>query len=445
MSRYIIDECEPLYLKLTGCQYERNSSTQGAMGPIGPPGPIGPTGPAGGPQGPTGIQGPTGSQGETGPCCPGSTGPTGAQGPQGPQGARGATGIGGVVGYYGSFYDISSHIIDEETALPIQLNRTLEANGISIINDLSGNPTIALIDNTAVYNIQFSAQLFKEASNRTNVYIWPRVNGIDVSESNTGFDLEGGSSDPLYVAAWNFVFTLNAGDELQMMIYNDSKNEKIELRARDPSGGTTLPVPYGPAVPSMILTVTQVMNTQIGPQGPTGPAGPAGGPQGPTGPAGATGVLNPYYASFYSSTNQTPTGLLVTPVPITYSARSIGNINPVGAYPTSQISIPSTSVYKLLFSAQCDSTNQSHYLEIWPVVNGISVPDTNTRIRIPADTETCLTVEYFLQLNTGDIFQLYMRGDNTNARLLAVPAVLTTTPVTPAIPSIILDISQITL
>jgi hypothetical protein len=196
----------------------------------------------------------------------------------------------------------------------------------------------------------------------------------------------------------------------------------------------------------MILTVTQVMNTQIGPQGPTGPAGPAGGPTGPTGPRGPTGVFLPYYASYYSSTIQTPTGLLATPVPITFDARSIGNINPVGVYPTSQFTIPVSSVYKILFSAQCDNTNnQSHYLEIWPVVNGFSIPDSNTRIAIPGTTETCLTVEYILQMNAGDIIQLYMVGNDTSARLLAVPAVLTTSPVTPAIPSIIMNISQITL
>jgi hypothetical protein len=59
-----------------------------------------------------------------------------------------------------------------------------------------------------------------------------------------------------------------------------------------------------------------------------------------------------------------------------------------------------------------------------------------------AATEACLVVEYILSLNANDTLQLFMIGDNTNARLLT----LTRgggTPVIPDIPSIIVNISRI--
>jgi hypothetical protein len=477
MSRYIIDECEPLYLKLTGCEYERNSSAQGVIGPIGPPGPIGPTGPAGGPQGPTGIQGPTGAQGETGPCCHGPTGPTGSQGFQGPTGAQGPTGsqgfqgptgqqgptgaqgfqgptgtqgptgvqgpagptaAGGALGFYGSFYDVSTQEIQVTggvpIATPVHYNNILEANGISILTRTSAPFTQSRIkvSQTGVYNIQFSFQISKKSANNEPIYIWLSSTNFGYYPwTNTKLDLQGSNNAESF-AAWNFVQTLESNDDYELYWYSDDTNVVLLSQTGNPVSS--------PDIPSVILTVTQVMNTQIGPQGPTGPSG---GPQGQTGPQGPTGVFNPFYGSFLSNTTQTPTGLLVFPVPITFDVKTTGNINTLGPLPTSQIQISQTAVYRVLFSAQCDCTGGTHRLEIWPVVSGTSVPDSNTRIAIPASTESCLTVEYLLQLNAGDILQLYMRGDNTNARILYVPPVLSTTPTTPAIPSIILNINQI--
>jgi hypothetical protein len=160
------------------------------------------------------------------------------------------------------------------------------------------------------------------------------------------------------------------------------------------------------------------------------------GPPGPAGPG-----VTPLYGSFLSSTSQSAT--TVNPVAITYSERTIGSINTSGGtYPNSVILIPTTGVYKVLFSAQCDSTGGTHYLEIFPVVNGTSVPDSNTRIRLPASTESCLTVEYFLSFNANDTLQFYMVSDNTNARIVAITRG-TGTPTIPNVPSIIVTIMRI--
>lgn len=163
------------------------------------------------------------------------------------------------------------------------------------------------------------------------------------------------------------------------------------------------------------------------------------GPQGPIGPPGPG--ISPLFASFLSDTTQNAT--TVNPIAITYSERTVGSINVSGGtYPNSSIIIPITGVYKFLFSAQCDSTAGTHYLEIFPVVNGTSVPNSNTRIRLPATTEACLTIEYFLSLNANDNLQLYMIADSTNARIVAITGG-GGTPTIPNIPSIILTIMLI--
>jgi hypothetical protein len=132
----------------------------------------------------------------------------------------------------------------------------------------------------------------------------------------------------------------------------------------------------------------------------------------------------------------------VNPVAITYSERTIGTIDVNGTFPTSEIVIPVTGIFNVLFSAQCDSSSGTHYLEIFPVVNGTSVSKSNTRIRLNAATEACLVVEYILSFNANDTLQLFMIGDNTNARLLAITRG-GGTPVVPDIPSIIVNITRI--
>lgn len=161
------------------------------------------------------------------------------------------------------------------------------------------------------------------------------------------------------------------------------------------------------------------------------------GPPGPPGPG-----VEPYYGSFQSNTTQSAsTG---NPIAITYSEKTIGPIDVVGSsYPNSQILISQRGTYKFLFSAQCDSSAGTHYLEIFPVINGTSVPDSNTRIRLGATIENCLTVEYILAFQAGDILELYMVGDSTNSRLLAITGNPATTPATPNAPSIIVTVTRI--
>jgi hypothetical protein len=115
-----------------------------------------------------------------------------------------------------------------------------------------------------------------------------------------------------------------------------------------------------------------------------------------------------------------------------------------GSYPSSEIVIPTAGVYRILFSAQCDvaDVGATSTLDIFPVVNGPSVPKSNTRLKLSVTTEACLVVEFLLSFNANDRFQLYMRGSTVNARLLAIVAG-TGTPALPATPSIILNLTRI--
>jgi hypothetical protein len=209
-------------------------------------------------QGYQGIIGPQGNQGIIGP--QGNQGRQGIFGPQGFQGIFGPTGGGGVLGFYGSFYDTTIQTaLTSTTGYAFKLNTTAESYGVLIENNGSGNPTHIKVLNSGVYNIQFSAQLDKSSGSTAVIEIWLRKNGINVPDSATIVSIQGTNAET--VPAWNFMLSLNANDYIELMWRTDDIDLLILYEPL---------TSIRPAIPSLIITVQQVMNTQIGPTGPTG-------------------------------------------------------------------------------------------------------------------------------------------------------------------------------
>lgn len=147
---------------------------------------------------------------------------------------------------YGVFYDTSSQTAAAiNTAYPITINSTTITNGAYI-----GSPTSRVyVDRIGIYNFQFSIQLTSTSSSAKNVYIWYRVNGVDAANSATSVTLVGNNAAA--VAAWNFVVSMDAGDYFELVWSTDSTSAQIT------AAGASPPVP---AIPSVILTVTNNIN-----------------------------------------------------------------------------------------------------------------------------------------------------------------------------------------
>jgi hypothetical protein len=102
---------------------------------------------------------------------------------------------------------------------------------------------------TGVYNFQFSAQLDKTGGSASAVYIWPRINGVNVPDSASKVVIDGPNAE--LVAAWNFVLVLEANDYFELAWQSSDTNVVIPYVAA--TGNI-------PAIPSIILTVTWVSN-----------------------------------------------------------------------------------------------------------------------------------------------------------------------------------------
>lgn len=286
---------------------------QGATGPQGDVGPSGATGPQGdiGVTGATGIQGPVGATGLTGDT--GATGPIGVTGPTGIQGLQGATGVigvtgatgpigvtgatgpagaGGANGYWANIWDTTDQSATANTATIITLNNIDAASyGVSIAS--GSRITFA---NAGVYTISFSIQFANNDAQVQYATVWLRKNDSgstgDIPDSATNLAIisKQGSIPGQAVMTVPFTLPVIANDYIELVWSTTNANVTIEQFPTHTS-------PTYPATPSVIVSVQQVLYTQLGPTGPTGATGSQGstgptgiGTTGATGLTGATGI-----------------------------------------------------------------------------------------------------------------------------------------------------------
>lgn len=184
----------------------------GAPGPIGPPGPPGE-------QGPLGLQG-----------------PVGPQGPAGPPAAPLA---------YGSFIDTTDQTNPvANLARAIRFNTTIDAQGVRMVDGSK-----ITVDAAGVYNLQFSAEVFKTTAGLDTVDIWFAVNGVYEPLSNGRITVSDRNSAS--VASWDIMLPLGAQDYVEL--YWSSPDTTLLFPTV-----TGLTNPDRPGIPSVILTVQQV-------------------------------------------------------------------------------------------------------------------------------------------------------------------------------------------
>ena len=146
---------------------------------------------------------------------------------------------------YLAAYDVVDQTNAGATSVNLMKFRTADiSRGISVVSD--SRITMA---KAGIYNIQFSAQFDKNDSGDDTVQIWLRKNGNNIANSNTEMTLVGNNGK--HVAAWNFVVQASAGDYYEIAWHSADTAVFIKYIV-------AASTPTRPAIPSVILTVTQV-------------------------------------------------------------------------------------------------------------------------------------------------------------------------------------------
>jgi hypothetical protein len=148
---------------------------------------------------------------------------------------------------YASYYDTTTQTVVSGGSKAMQFNTSNFYAGITIANDLLGNPTRITVDETGTYNIQFSAQVVRvSGGSQKRVVIWVKTNGVDVPWSATVATVEANSHQT--VIGWNFFIYMTNAQYSEIWW---SQDDEITF-ATEPSSLTY------PNVPSIILTVSKV-------------------------------------------------------------------------------------------------------------------------------------------------------------------------------------------
>lgn len=156
---------------------------------------------------------------------------------------------------YGAFQDSTDQTAaNTTTAYAVSFNTTDFSNGVTI----ASGSRITVAD-TGIWNLQFSIQFTNTTNASQDVDVWFRVNGTNVTNSNSrfGFAPRKGAGDPYHtIAALNYFVSLNALDYIEIMWRPTDTGVSIEQYA----AGTS---PTRPAVPSAIATMSFVSNLSV--------------------------------------------------------------------------------------------------------------------------------------------------------------------------------------
>lgn len=157
--------------------------------------------------------------------------------------------------------------VTAETRIVRQLTGTTGSTGtyeVSISQTVASTaitgdlPSKIVVDQSGIYNLQFSAQFVNTTNDVQEISIWFRVNGTDVPNSNSEFGVKQRKSTGAAsrtIAAMNFFLELQAGDYVEIMWRVGDSGVYLEHFPAVTASGTS---PAIPATPSVICTLTFV-------------------------------------------------------------------------------------------------------------------------------------------------------------------------------------------
>jgi hypothetical protein len=136
---------------------------------------------------------------------------------------------------YGAFSSDQDQTATANTATLMTLNTTDFSNGMSIASSK------ITVENSGIYNLQFSAQFQNTDTAFQDVYIWLRQNGVNIPGS-TGFisiPNRHAGTDGHSIVGWNYFLSMAATDYVE--IYWSIPNTAVTIQHLAASGSPTKP------------------------------------------------------------------------------------------------------------------------------------------------------------------------------------------------------------
>lgn len=149
-------------------------------------------------------------------------------------------------GSYAEFFDTSQQTVASiNTAYPITWNGTDVTDSVSLnVSDTSKME----FTYGGIYHVDMSATIHSTSASSKDVWIWPRINGVDVANSSSMVNSLDTNNHRQTINR-SGLFTIASGDYLQWMWATSDTD--LDLHGTAASA-------FGPAVPSATVTIVQV-------------------------------------------------------------------------------------------------------------------------------------------------------------------------------------------
>lgn len=149
-------------------------------------------------------------------------------------------------GSYAEFFDTSQQTVASiNTAYAITWNGTDVTDGVSL--NVSDTSKIEFTYG-GIYHVDMSATIHSTSASSKDVWIWPRINGVDVANSSSMVNSLDTNNHRQTINR-SGLFTIASGDYLQWMWATSDTD--LDLHGTAASA-------FGPAVPSATVTIVQV-------------------------------------------------------------------------------------------------------------------------------------------------------------------------------------------
>jgi hypothetical protein len=154
---------------------------------------------------------------------------------------------------YGAFKSTASQTATANTATLLTLNTTDYASEVSLVS-----PSKIKVENSGMYNLQFSVQVENYDNAPQDIYIWlKKGNGATITDivgstGVIGLPARKNVSDPAHtIAGWNYFISMTKDDFIQ--IYWSTTHASMSIPAYAASG-----TPTKPSTASVVATLTFV-------------------------------------------------------------------------------------------------------------------------------------------------------------------------------------------
>lgn len=162
------------------------------------------------------------------------------------------TTVGDIIAFsrsYGSWSSDQDQAGSTTAGTVMTYNTADVTNGITLVDGSK-----ITVPNTGIYDLQFSAQFQNTDNSQHELWIWARVNNVDVPNTTTVVTVPARKNSNIYgyaVAAWNLFFSLNSSDYIELVWLKSNALVSMEHAPASLS-------PAYPATPSVIVSVQQV-------------------------------------------------------------------------------------------------------------------------------------------------------------------------------------------